>query len=92
AIGIPLAYIMKNKRAFCQMVCPVSLVMIPSASIGLIKLKPSGTECTECGACNKACPMDVDVMHYISTGKPVTDVECVLCDDCKHVCPVRAIK
>ena len=92
AVGIPLAFILKNKRAFCKVACPVALVMIPSASVGLIKLKPSGNECIECKKCNKVCPMDIDVMSYISNNKPITHSECILCDDCKVVCPQHAIR
>lgn len=92
AIGIPLAFILKNKRAFCKIACPVSLVMMPTASIGAIKLKPSGNKCIECKKCNKVCPMDIDVMSYIKNNKPITSLECILCDDCKVVCPQKAIK
>jgi ferredoxin-type protein NapH len=91
AIGIPLAFILHDRRAFCKYVCPVSLVMIPTRKLSLINIKPTGNECIECGACNKACPMDIDVMSYISSHKKVKHAECILCDDCKDVCPVQAI-
>jgi len=52
-LAIPLAFIYSDKRFFCKYLCPVSLVMIPSTSISLIRIKPTGKECIECGACNK---------------------------------------
>lgn len=91
AIGIPLAFVLHDKRAFCKIVCPVSLVMKVPSMIGAIKMRFSGEACTECGACNRACPMDVDVMSYIARGKPVLDTECILCDECKLACPAGAI-
>ena len=73
------------------MVCPVSIVMKVPARLALIKITPSGEPCTECGACNKACIMDIDVMSYIRQGKPVYDTECILCQECRLHCPVGAI-
>ena len=92
AFGIPLAFILKDRRAFCKYLCPVALVMMPSARLSVIKIKPTGNECIECGNCNKACPMGIDVMSYIKAGKKITSTECVLCTDCQVVCPVNAIK
>lgn len=90
-LGIPLAFIFKDRRMFCKVICPVSLVMIPTSSISIIKIKPKENECIECGRCNKACPMDIDVMSYIKNKKPVTHPECILCTDCRLACPVKAI-
>jgi polyferredoxin len=91
AIGIPLAFIYKDKRAFCKLVCPVGLVMKPQTSISIIKIKPKQTDCIECGACNKICPMDIDVMSFIKERKPIRHTECILCSECRIVCPVNAI-
>lgn len=90
-MAIPLAFILKDKRAFCKILCPVSIVMKPTTSICLIKIKPTGNKCIKCGSCNKGCPMGIDVMGYISNNKPVSNTECILCSDCKVVCPVKAI-
>ncbi|MFH2143422.1 MAG: 4Fe-4S binding protein [Bacteroidota bacterium] len=92
-IAIPLAFILSDKRAFCKYICPVALVMTPSTKIGLIKIKSNiNIECTECGSCNNHCPMGVDVMNFMKNNKPITDTECILCSDCKIVCPTNKIK
>ncbi len=92
-IAIPLAFILSDKRAFCKYVCPVSLVMKPASKIGLIRVKPDlGKKCTECGSCNKICPMGIDVMNYMIQNKEITDTECILCNDCKIVCRTKKIK
>lgn len=91
AFGIPLAFALNDKRAFCKYLCPVALIMIPPTKICIINIKPTGIECIECGACNKICPMDIDVMSYIKNGKKVNHPECILCTDCQVVCPVNAI-
>lgn len=90
-LAIPAAFIFADRRFFCKYLCPVSLVMIPTSRLSLIKIQPTQNQCTECGACNKVCPMDVDVMSYIKKGKKITHPDCILCDDCMHVCPVGAI-
>jgi ferredoxin-type protein NapH len=51
-LAIPLAYWLKDKRAFCKVLCPVSLVMKLPARFAMIRMKPTGNECTECGICN----------------------------------------
>ena len=91
-IGIALAIIFKKKRAFCKVWCPVSLVMKLPTKLSLVKMKPSGEKCIECGRCDKQCPMDIDVKEYIKSGRKVSSSECILCGDCKTNCPVNAIK
>lgn len=92
AIGIPLAFILHDRRAFCKYVCPVALVTKPASYISVIKIKAvQEKECIECGACNKICPMGVDVMSYMKNKKPIRDTECILCSDCKIVCPTKII-
>ncbi|MFZ5643168.1 MAG: 4Fe-4S binding protein [Bacillota bacterium] len=91
-VAVTLAFVFKNKRAFCKIACPVSVVMKVPSSISLITISASGNKCRKCSLCNKACPMDVDVMSYISRGERVRDTECVLCMDCKLACPSGAIK
>jgi polyferredoxin len=90
-LAIPMAFWFKDKRAFCKIACPVSLVMKVPASISRISIKPSGIKCINCKQCSKICPMDVNVADYIYNGKPVKDTECILCMECKNVCPVGAI-
>jgi len=90
-VAIWLAFKFKKKRAFCKIACPVSLVMKAQTTIALVKKKPSGKECITCKACNINCPMDVDVMSYISAGKKVSSSECITCGICANVCPQKAI-
>jgi polyferredoxin len=93
AIGIPLAFLLHDKRAFCKYVCPVSLVMTPTSRLGLLKVKPVlENTCIGCKSCNNHCPMGVDVMGYMQRNEKITDTECILCNDCKIVCPTKKIK
>jgi len=90
-VAVLLAFKFKKKRAFCKIACPVSLVMKAQTTIALIKKSPSGKECISCKVCNINCPMDVDVMSYISIGKKVSSSECITCGICSNACPQEAI-
>lgn len=90
-IAIPLAFILKDRRAFCKIACPVAIIMKVPASVSLITIAPSGKQCLKCARCNKHCPMDVNVMSFISQGKKVRSTECILCMQCKTACPAGAI-
>lgn len=86
-----LAFVFKKKRAFCKILCPVSLVMKPGSAFARIRKRPTANMCIQCGKCNDYCPMDVDVMGAISLGESVSSTECILCGQCSNVCPVRAV-
>jgi polyferredoxin len=90
--AVILAFVFKKKRAFCKIACPVSLIMKAQTRISLIKyIKPSGSPCSSCKACNRACLMDVDVASYISLGKAVSSSECIGCGNCVSACKANAI-
>jgi len=91
-LSIPLAFYFADPRAFCKILCPVSLVMKIPSRFALLKKRPTGNECIECGICNKNCPMDIDVMTYLKNQTSVKDTECIMCGTCKVLCPVTAIK
>ena len=91
-LAIPLAYWLRDRRAFCKVLCPVSLVMKVPARFALIRMKPSGKRCTSCGVCNFVCMMDVDVWSDISKGKTLQSTECIQCGACRSACPAGAIK
>jgi len=78
-VAIPLAFIFQDRRAFCKIACPVSVVMKVPAKVSKIRISPSGKECIKCSKCSENCPMDIDVMSYISRGEKVKDTECILC-------------
>jgi polyferredoxin len=90
-IGIILAFIFRKKRAFCKIFCPVSLVMKLPARFSLLKIRPSGNKCIQCGKCNEVCPMDIDVKKYIENGRKVLSSECIICRNCVNRCPAKAI-
>ena len=87
--GIALAFALKDNRAFCKYLCPVGLMMKPTASLSLIRIRFDAEKCIECGACLRACPMDVQVNTDFSQRARKT--ECILCTECIKACPTKTL-
>ncbi len=92
AIGIVLAYTLKDNRAFCKYVCPVSVALKITSRFSVIKIGQGGGQCNDCDACEKTCPMDICVSDYILGDQRVLSTECTLCQTCITVCPQDALK
>jgi len=92
AIGIALAYTLKDNRAFCKYVCPVTVPLKLTSRFSLLKIGGTDRECNDCGACTKMCPMDVRIPEYILNGQRVLSTECSLCQTCITVCARDALK
>lgn len=91
-IGIALAYTLKDNRAFCKYVCPVSVPLKITSRFSIIKIGKSTGECNDCDACEKMCPMDVRISDYILNNQRVLSTECSLCQTCITVCAQDALK
>jgi len=92
AIGISLVLMLKDNRAFCKYVCPVSVILKLSGSLSLLRIKGEAELCNSCDACNKTCPMNIRITDYILNGQRVLSNECVICLTCINSCPTSALK
>jgi polyferredoxin len=92
AIGIALAYTLKDNRAFCKYLCPVSVPLKVTSRFSMLKIGGDMAKCNDCGACVKMCPMDVRIPEYILSGQRVLSTECSLCQTCITVCTKDALK
>ncbi len=90
-LGVTLAIVFKDNRAFCKYVCPVSLLLKIFASPSLLKISGKKELCDQCGRCKHSCIMDIDIPAYIHSGQRVTSNECVLCLKCIAECPNAAL-
>lgn len=91
-LAIPLAFHFQDRRAFCKILCPVSLIMKIPTAFSRLRIRPTGKACVKCGVCDRVCPMEVAVMEVIAAGNPVRDTECIYCGACRNRCPVAAIR
>ncbi len=92
AIGIGLAFALKDNRAFCKYVCPVTVILKATSRFSLLKVEGDAEKCEDCRACVKMCPMDISIPDYIKEGKRVLSTECSLCQTCITVCSHDALK
>lgn len=89
AIGIILAYLFKDNRAFCKYICPVTVFLKPMSYFALLRVKCDESKCISCGKCKQICPMNVDVTD--NSRKRKNGTECILCFECKNNCPKNAL-
>lgn len=89
AVGIVLAFVCKDNRAFCKYICPITVFMKPMSYFSLFRIKCDKSKCISCGRCKKVCPMEVDVTDNSRNRKNGTD--CILCFECAKVCPKSAL-
>jgi len=90
AAGIALAFALKDNRAFCKYLCPISLLMKPATKVARLRITCDENACVSCGACKKACPMDVDMTD--NSRNRANGTECILCMNCINACPKKALK
>jgi polyferredoxin len=91
AIGIGLAFWLKDNRAFCKYVCPITLLLKATSRLAILKVDVRKDACIECNKCDKECPMDIQITEYIKQGNRVLSTECILCETCVHTCPTEAL-
>lgn len=72
-------------RPFCKYICPLGAIYSIFNPISVFRYHVDRDQCISCGACFRACKMEID---------PVLNVnhpECIRCGQCKKVCPTGAI-
>ena len=89
ALGIALAVMLKDHRAFCKYICPITVFLKPMSYFSLIRVSCDKERCISCGKCKKLCPMDVDVTD--NSRKRKNGTECILCMECVRNCPKDAL-
>lgn len=89
-VGIALAYILKDNRAFCKYICPITVFLKISSYFSLLRIKVNDDKCNQCMKCVKTCPMDVEILN--NSRKRINGTECILCLQCSKNCPQNAIK
>ena len=72
-------------RPFCKYLCPLGAFYALFQRVSLLRLRVDAAACTGCGACARACPMQVD-----PAGTP-NSTECIRCGECVRACPAHAL-
>jgi polyferredoxin len=82
ASALVLAVVMRDNRAFCKYLCPITAVLKVTSRFAMLKISGDASACTDCGACAKACPTDIGIPRYILNGERVLSTECTFCHTC----------
>ena len=86
---VQLPYTSANKALY-------SIKNIPLTDSNIIRLYPELMRCMGCNTCTKSCPMDLEVMNYVSAAirgdyREVVELsmECIMCGMCAARCPAE---
>ena len=88
-VGVSLAFILKDNRAFCKYICPVAVFLKPASYYSRLRVTCDADKCVSCGRCKTVCPMDVDMTD--NSRKRLNGTECILCLSCVEECPKKAL-
>lgn len=73
-------------RPFCRYICPLGAIYGIFNKFSFYGYKIDKDKCTECGACQKICRLNIKVY------KNPDGLDCIRCGDCKAHCPRGAIQ
>ncbi|MGN0708107.1 MAG: 4Fe-4S binding protein [Faecalibacterium sp.] len=82
---IILVTAIKVDRPFCKYLCPLGAFYGICNPVSIYRLRVDTDKCVKCGACQRACGMDIKVWEHPN------DPECIRCGACKAACPTGAI-
>ncbi len=71
------------QRPFCSYFCFEGAKYGLMGVLRTVRIKRHEDKCVDCGKCNQACPMHVD----ITGGTVVNSIQCIQCHECIESCP-----
>ena len=73
-------------RPFCRYLCPLGAIYGLFNPVALYRFRIDADKCTKCGACQRACKLDIAVWQTPNSAA------CIRCGDCRRACPHGAIR
>ena len=86
-LGVTMTLSLFTERPWCKYACPYGAVLGVFNGFRFFKIQRKASTCIDCGACNQACPMNIDV----ASSTTVRDHQCISCLECtsEAACPVQ---
>lgn len=81
-----IGWIVIGGRSYCYY-CPAGTFLGLVSRVSGQKIKTDITHCIECGSCNDACPMSIDIKSAAANEDPVKSINCIGCRSCVEACP-----
>lgn len=75
-----------KERFFCEFLCPMGAVFSLLPMLPFFRAHRHMPSCTECGACERACPVRIVVPN-----ERARSGECIGCGRCQAVCPQQCV-
>lgn len=87
-LGATLVGALFVERPWCRFACPYGALLGLFNKIRIFKIRRVPSTCIDCGSCDRACPMGLDISHV----EVVSDPLCISCMECtsERKCPVPA--
>ena len=77
-------------RGYCYY-CPLGTLLALIGKVAGQKIVTDNTKCVECGSCNAACPMTIDLKTAAIRRESVRNSRCVGCGHCVDACPTKTL-
>ena len=87
-VGLAIILSLGFYRPFCQFVCPFGFVSWLLERVSIFRIKINPDRCIDCGACDRACPLDAAKGR---TARKWFPADCFSCGRCLNTCPTDAI-
>ncbi len=71
-------------RFFCKYLCPMGAFLGLFNKLGFYQVTRHADACIDCLACDRVCPVNIEVS---ATPETLSDSECIACGECVAVCP-----
>ncbi len=84
-LGLTLLGSLFIERPWCRYACPMGALLGLSNTFRIFSIRRKASTCVDCGHCDKACPMGID----LSCKTSIRDTRCITCLECtsENACP-----